>query len=103
MKIFSIYDNKTEIYSKPFYELTIGSAIRVFGDAANDPASAFSKHPADYNLFLLGEFDDNTGEILSQTNQNLGSCLEHIKSDSALMDQLNPTEYQEALKDHPDS
>lgn len=84
MKIFSIFDEKTEVYSKPFYELTIGSAIRVFSDAANDPQSPFSKHPEDYTLFLIGDFDDNTGEVTNEQHNNLGSCLDHVQSDEQL-------------------
>lgn len=91
MKIFSIYDTKAEVYSKPFYELTIGSALRNFSDAANDPSTQFHKHPGDFSLFLLGEYDDNTGEIIDKSpSQNLGNCLEHQNADADLAKQLNP-------------
>lgn len=82
MKLFSIYDKVAEVYTKPFVDVTIGSAIRNFTDAARDEATQFNKHPADYNLFLLGEFDDNTGEIVNlDPSQDLGSCLENMTSE----------------------
>ena len=90
MKIFSIFDDKTKVYSKPFYDLTIGAAIRNFADASNDPNTHLSKHPGDFSLFLLGEFDDETGELFDkQPYQNLGNCLQHIQTDENLMEQLN--------------
>lgn len=80
MQIFAIYDSKAEVYNKPFYELTIASAIRAFSDAANDTQTAFAKHPADYTLFHIGTFDDATAKIdLNESFNNLGNCLEHIQ------------------------
>lgn len=63
MLTFSIYDIKSEVYSKPFYDTTIGAAIRNFNDAAQDPQTTFNKHPEDFTLYQIGTFDDNTGNI----------------------------------------
>lgn len=62
LKIFSIRDTKTEIYNRPFYCLTNGEAERNFRDIANDDKSKISQHPEDYDLYYLGEFDDNSGK-----------------------------------------
>jgi hypothetical protein len=59
LQVFSVYDSKAEAYLPPFYIPAIGAAIRHFSDSANDPQTAFHKHPEDYGLFHLGSFDDN--------------------------------------------
>jgi len=75
MQIFSIFDKKTAIYSKPFYCLTMAEAIRTFGDAVNEPESPFFKHPEDYDLWQIGRFEDITGIIDKMDPQHLGSAL----------------------------
>lgn len=77
LKIFAIYDAKTEAYHQPFFLQTKGQAIRAFSDAANDPKTEFSRHPEDYTLFEIGEYDDQTGSVHNLTvNLALGSALE---------------------------
>lgn len=60
---FSIFDSKAEVYGPPFFAPAIGLAVRHFGDLCRDPNSALSKHPGDYRLFRIGEFDDSTGVV----------------------------------------
>ncbi len=62
LKIFSIYDQKAKAYITPFFLPTAGMATRTFTDMINDPKCAFSKHPEDYTLFSLGQFNDLTAE-----------------------------------------
>ena len=72
-KIFSVWDAKTEAYMQPFFSPTVGSGIRAFTDACSDPNSMLAKHPGDFTLQLVGEFDDATGTLLDQNPQALGS------------------------------
>lgn len=65
LQAFSIYDSKAVAYAPPFFMARPELALRAFRDLAADPASNVSKHPEDYALFLLGEFDDSTGAIVS--------------------------------------
>lgn len=67
-KIYSVYDIKAKIYDRPFFLQNSGVAMRAFGDAVKDSSSAISKHPEDYRLFELGEYNDLTAkfEIHSQ-------------------------------------
>lgn len=60
-KVMAIRDLKVNIFNMPWFALSIGQAIRNFGDLVQDPQSAQNKHPEDYNLYQLGEFDDETG------------------------------------------
>lgn len=60
---FSIYDSKAECFSPPFFRPAPGQAIRDFTDLANDPNTTIGKHPSDYGLYRIGEFDDGNGSI----------------------------------------
>lgn len=61
LQVFSIFDEKGAIFSNPFYMAHRGLAIRAFSDLVADNNSQVHKHPDDYKLYCLGEFDDNTG------------------------------------------
>jgi len=60
-KAFSIYDEKGKIYNTPFYFPHRGEAIRFFEDLTNDKKSTVNKHPEDYTLYQVGDYDDITG------------------------------------------
>lgn len=62
-KVFAVRDSKAQAFLQPFFSVSTGAAVRAFGDAVNEGNSPLAKHPEDYLLFELGEFDDNTGEF----------------------------------------
>lgn len=59
----AVWDNKVGAFMQPFVSRSKGEAIRSFSDAVGDKQSPFCKHPEDYHLASLGEFDDNSGMI----------------------------------------
>nr|DAV77999.1 MAG TPA: DNA binding protein [Microviridae sp.] len=63
IKIFSVFDKKASAFMSPFYFNNIPEALRAFDDICNDVNSRINKHPGDYALYLLGSFDDKSGEI----------------------------------------
>lgn len=77
-KIFTVYDSKVQAYMLPFYQQTKGAAIRAFKDTCNDSTHPFYKHPEDYTLFELGEFDDGKAKFeLYKTPISLGVAHEY--------------------------
>jgi len=64
LKIFSIRDSKGEIYNTPFFQKTHGEAERMFRELANDQKSMISKYPDDFDLYYIGEYSDQTGNIV---------------------------------------
>lgn len=62
-KIYAVYDSKAEFYGQPFFQRTVGEAVRSWETVCNDGQSAMSKFPADYTLFEIGEYDQETGKI----------------------------------------
>ena len=65
---YAVFDRKAELYSQPFLEIKDGTAIRAVQDIViNNKDHAFAKHPSDFSLHRLGEFDEQTGVITGKT------------------------------------
>lgn len=62
-KVCSVFDSKSKLYSQPAFFKTNGEAIRAFMEACKDSKTTVGKYPEDFTFFLLGEFDEETGEI----------------------------------------
>lgn len=76
--LFTVYDDKAECYMPVFTMKTMGEALRAFAETANDVNHSFCKYPADFTLFKIGEYDDNTAVITSlPTPVSMGKALEH--------------------------
>lgn len=66
LKVYSVFDSKLATFGRPWYEMTDAAAIRVFSDAVNDgsnPNNQWYKHPEDFSLYCLGDFEDESGAI----------------------------------------
>lgn len=63
LQLFSVYDRASCSFGRPFYVPSSGVALRSFTDEVNNPQSDLAKHPSDYELHELGEFDDATAEF----------------------------------------
>lgn len=63
-KIYSVKDQKGEVYNQPFFQLTHGEAERSFRSLVNDPKSSVRDYPEDYDLYYLGDFDSTTGLLM---------------------------------------
>jgi len=61
-KIYSIRDAKAEFFTQPFYKKTHGEAERDFTMLAQDAQSSISKFPEDFDLYYIGDFDNETGK-----------------------------------------
>ena len=78
MLLYSVYDVKAKMFLPPFAVRAPGEATRLMTDIVNDPSSVFAKHPEDYSVSFVGQWDDADGML---------HCLvapEHVFSCSAL-------------------
>lgn len=78
LKIYSIKDSKAAAYGTPFFQPTRGLALRAFIDLSMDSQSMPAKHPSDFALFELGEFDQLTGMITYSEPEFLGYAADFI-------------------------
>lgn len=65
LKIVAVWDHAVSAYGVPIFVNALGQAIRSFSDECNRKESAIGAHPKDYDLFQLGEYDDQTGNCVS--------------------------------------
>lgn len=63
LKVFSIFDEKAQVYSNPFFMPHVGQASRSFGDLVSDTSTQVCKHPEDFKLYQLAEYDDVSGHF----------------------------------------
>jgi len=89
--VFSVYDEKAEAYLPVFQLPTSPMATRIFGECVNSREHQFGKHPGDYTLFVVGTFDDETGEITT-TKKTLGNGLDFKKPQDSVTDNPGGTD-----------
>jgi hypothetical protein len=66
MYMYTVRDSAGQLFGRPFYCHNVGHAVRGFTDQVNDPMDGQNdlfKHTADFELYELGTFDDNTALI----------------------------------------
>lgn len=76
---FAVYDKDTGTYGVPFFQPHIALAIRAFKAAANDPNSMISRNPESFELRHLGNFNDQTGALLSDTPETVATGLAAVE------------------------
>lgn len=63
MKLFAVYDRKTEMYLPPFCAETPGAAERDFANAVNSENHHFGMWPEDYTLAYIADYDQSNGHV----------------------------------------
>lgn len=65
LQIVSVRDRAADGYGRPIFVPALGQAIRSFQDELNRqaPDNEMNRHPDDFDLYHIGEYDDATGEI----------------------------------------
>lgn len=72
-KLFVLKDDKSNSYGAPITYPTRGMFIRDFlQDALSKGQAVFARHPQDFSVFEVGEFDPRSGQIFLHENK---SCL----------------------------
>jgi len=66
LQIFALYDKKGQAYMEVWHFPHVGQVIRHVEDCLNTQ-HPLAKHPADYDIYKLGEFDNVSGEITPVT------------------------------------
>lgn len=84
MKMFAVYDIKAEAYLTPFFMLSIGQAVRAFSDLVGDKSTIVGKHPDDYKLVHVADFDVMSGEVSPAGLVSLGFGSSFISKEEAM-------------------
>lgn len=63
--IYSVRDNKVG-FGAPFVDISDQTAIRGFAFAVNQKVEVMSFAPQDYDLYRVGSFDTEKGEVVPE-------------------------------------
>lgn len=68
--VCSVRDRAVDAFMRPIFVPAAGAAIRSFSDEVNrvSPENEMNRHPSDYDLYELGQFDDQTGILSSHSS-----------------------------------
>ena len=64
INVYSIYDDKSERFFIPFFQLTDNEAIRTVGFLCADNTTDYYKVCSDISLYRIGVFDDSNGNMV---------------------------------------
>lgn len=81
LTLCTVKDRAADAFGRPMFVRSIGEAIRSFSDEVNRKAddNQLYNHSDDFDLFELGEFDDNTGLMSLHDQPKLVSLGKQVK------------------------
>lgn len=80
--MFSIRDTKAGVFHRPFYKNNQAEAERDFATGANDKKSTMFLYPEDFDLYLVGSYDENTGTgTFLETPQHIQKAIHCTRPD----------------------
>lgn len=89
-KVFCIYDSKAKVFQLPFFMPTIGAAVRAFEDLVMDKSTMVNRHPDDFVLYEIGQYDDSNAETIAHHPISLVVTAKELKKDDLLPLKLLP-------------
>lgn len=77
-QLLTVYDQKAGVYMQPAAWNTVPQGVRELCDIAKqEEKSHLAKHPEDFQVFHIGEFNDGTAEVkMFESKKNLGTIQE---------------------------
>lgn len=69
MNLFAITirDSAAGVYHAPIFVPALGLGERWFRDECSNPQTDLFKHVEDYELWLIGSYDNDTAELVAHT------------------------------------
>jgi len=63
----AVRDRAADTFGRPFFVAAVAQAIRSFSDEVNraDKDNQLFNHPEDFDLYEVGSFDDDTGDLVA--------------------------------------
>lgn len=83
LNAYTVLDRGVSAFLPVFWCRNAGEAIRSFSDAVMDGQHQFAKHPDDYILYFVGEFDDASGKLVGVEPMRLLGAREVINERTA--------------------
>lgn len=84
LKAVTLLDAKTGTYHPPFFVAHLGMALRVAVDLGSDRETVIGRHPADFVLCEVGEFDASSGSFLPAPVRQIGTVASFLPVNAPL-------------------
>lgn len=80
--IFAVRDTCVGSFLLPMFFQNAAAAVRALGDAVNNPSkdNQFYQHPEHFQLYKLGEFDDENASIAPCVPEFIVDCQSLVRS-----------------------
>lgn len=80
LKTFAIKDKALDTFGATFQQPTIDAGLRMFREVVlfGDENNRYKRNPEDYSLYYVGEYNDDSGELVNADNIMLSSAVEII-------------------------
>lgn len=90
-KLFAVKDKALNSFSAPYTQGTIESGIRMWRELVlfQQEENRYRRSPNDFTLYLIGEYDDDTGQIENVVPQPLATASEVINEHQQQRNQDN--------------
>lgn len=78
--MIAVRDHKTAQFANPMFLITKAHAIRTFADAVNEKSenNQLNLHPEDFEIFQIGTYDTDTGEVTPTKPTSLATAAELV-------------------------
>ncbi|AXH73764.1 MAG: nonstructural protein [Microviridae sp.] len=63
--LYAVHDAKAVAFCTPFVSDNDSTALRAFRFAANDLSTDIGRYPSDFTLYVIGTFDNQSGQVFS--------------------------------------
>lgn len=84
LNAYTLYDVKALTYSPPFYAGAHGQAVRMVMEIAHDTNTTVGRHPADFTVYCIGQFNDATGSLLPrETREHIADVVSLLRPPAA--------------------
>lgn len=75
VKCYAVLDSKIADFHLAIFDIKHEGAIRQFSDAVNDKQTKWNRHPEDYSLWYVGNFDTGKGIMEGALPENLVNAV----------------------------
>lgn len=80
LKVFLFKDSKSSSYGPPFIDENRGKVIRQIQEDLQRGQAVWAKHPQDFTLFEIGDFDPRTGNVIMHESKVAIGLVQDFKT-----------------------
>lgn len=74
--ICAVFDEKAQVFATPYFMENEAVAKRIFQGETVNNQSVIGNHPGDFSLYKMGEYDNVSGEIISNGHKCIYTGME---------------------------